>query len=154
VPHMQDFMAPSKMAGGAAGGDGYVNVRRNPPPPLSSLFPRPPTVPPPPMEKYYATTAIFKPLKGPGSERSPCSSNTNTVSSGGGKSSHSHSSSSCGQDHSGIYDDGIGTMNSKVTATMINPYSSGNSSSTSTAAAAAEFQRARTYNFRSYPDNL
>jgi len=106
------------------------------------------------MEKYYATTAIFKPLKGPGSERSPCSSNTNTVSSGGGKSSHSHSSSSCGQDHSGIYDDGIGTMNSKVTATMINPYSSGNSSSTSTAAAAAEFQRARTYNFRSYPDNL
>ncbi|XP_037731519.1 uncharacterized protein LOC119562399 isoform X1 [Drosophila subpulchrella] len=154
VPHMQDFMPSSKMAGGAAGGDGYVNVRRTPPPPLSSLFPRPPTVPPPPMEKYYATTAIFKPLKGPGSERSPCSSNTNTVSSGGGKSSHSHCSSSCGQDHSGIYDDGIGTMNSKVTATMNNPYSSGNSSSTSTAAAAAEFQRARTYNFRSYPDNL
>ncbi|KAI8038185.1 hypothetical protein M5D96_008874 [Drosophila gunungcola] len=146
VPHMQDYMPSSKMGGGGAGGAGYVNVRRTPPPPLSSIFPRPPTVPPPPMEKYYATTAIFKPLKGPGSERSggSGSSNTNTVSSGGGKSSHSHSS----QDHSGIYDDGIGTMNSNATAPMINPYGGGNSS------AAAEFQRARTYNFRSYPDNL
>ncbi|XP_026834385.1 uncharacterized protein LOC6543109 [Drosophila erecta] len=155
VPHMQDYMPSSKMGGGAPGGGGYVNVRRTPPPPLSSIFPRPPTVPPPPMEKYYATTAIFKPLKGPGSERSGCSSNTNTVSSGGGKSSHSHSShcSTGGPDHSGIYDDGIGTMNSKATAPMINPYSSGNSSSAA-AAAAAEFQRARTYNFRSYPDNL
>ncbi|KAH8335765.1 hypothetical protein KR074_001051 [Drosophila pseudoananassae] len=147
VPHMQDYMPSSKM-GVPTGPGGYMNVRRTPPPPLSSIFPRPPTVPPPPMEKYYATTAIFKPLKGPGSERSG-SSNTNTVSSGGGKSSHSHNS----QEHSGIYDDGMGTMNSQSTAPMINPYSSG-SSSAAGAAAAAEFQRARTYNFRSYPDNL
>ncbi|XP_070145230.1 uncharacterized protein [Drosophila kikkawai] len=151
VPHMQDYL-PSSKVGGPGGPGGYVNVRRTPPPPLSSIFPRPPTVPPPPMEKYYATTAIFKPLKGPGSERSAgSSSNTNTVSSGGGKSSHSHNS---GQEHSGIYDDGMGTMNSQSTAPMINPYSSGNSSAAAAAAAAAEFQRARTYNFRSYPDNL
>ncbi|XP_043947525.1 uncharacterized protein LOC108024892 isoform X2 [Drosophila biarmipes] len=157
VPHVQDYMPSSKMAGGAEGGGGYLKVRRTPPPPLSSIFPRPPTAPPPPMEKYYATTTIFKPLKGPGSERSGCSSNTNTVSSGGGKSSLSHSSqcsTSCGRAHSGIYDDGIGTMNSKVATPMINPYSSGNGSSASTAVAAAEFQRARTYNFRSYHDNL
>ncbi|KAH8385750.1 hypothetical protein KR009_002651 [Drosophila setifemur] len=146
VPHMQDYMSSSKLV--SSGGGGYVNVRRTPPPPLSSIFPRPPTVPPPPIEKYYATTAIFKPLKGTGSERSS-GSNTNTVSSGGGKSSHSHIS----QDQNGIYDDGMGTMNSQSTAPMIHPYSSGNSSSAA-AAAAAEFQRARTYNFRSYPDNL
>ncbi|KAH8378402.1 hypothetical protein KR093_011154 [Drosophila rubida] len=150
VPHMQDYMPASKMAN--AGG-GYVNVRRTPPPPLSSIFPRPPTVPPPPMEKYYATTAIFKPIKGGssgvgGGGGGSSSSNTNTVSSGGGKSSHSN------QDQlNGIYgDDGMGTMNSQSTAPMINPYTSGNSAAA--AAAAAEFQRARTYNFRSYPDNL
>lgn len=152
VPHMQDYMPASKMAN--AGG-GYVNVRRTPPPPLSSIFPRPPTVPPPPMEKYYATTAIFKPIKGggsgSGSGSGSSSSNTNTVSSGGGKSSHS---SSHNQDQlNGIYDDGMGTMNSQSTAPMINPYSGGNSAAAA-AAAAAEFQRARTYNFRSYPDNL
>ncbi|KAH8298163.1 hypothetical protein KR018_010084 [Drosophila ironensis] len=156
VPHMQDYMPSSKM-GVAGGPGGYMNVRRTPPPPLSSIFPRPPTVPPPPMEKYYATTAIFKPLKGPGSERSG-SSNTNTVSSGGGKSSHSHNShnSHNSQEHGVLYDDGMGTLNSQSTAPMINPYSSGGggSSSAAGAAAAAEFQRARTYNFRSYPDNL
>ncbi|ALC38374.1 CG34380 [Drosophila busckii] len=142
VPHMQDYMPSTKMANAAGG---YVNVRRTPPPPLSSIFPRPPTVPPPPMEKYYATTAIFKPIKGGGGGGGSNSSNTNTCSSGGGKSSHS----SVAQDQlNGIYDDGMGTMNSQSTAPMINPYSSGNS------AAAAEFQRARTYNFRSYPDNL
>ncbi|KAH8404898.1 hypothetical protein KR222_009664 [Zaprionus bogoriensis] len=161
VPHMQDYMPASKMAN--AGG-GYVNVRRTPPPPLSSIFPRPPTVPPPPMEKYYATTAIFKPIKGAGSGCGSASgsgtgtgsgssgSNTNTVSSGGGKSSHSHSSHNQEQ-LNGIYDDGMGTMNSQSTAPMINPYSGGNCSAAA-AAAAAEFQRARTYNFRSYPDNL
>ncbi|XP_023175026.1 uncharacterized protein LOC111602263 [Drosophila hydei] len=144
VPHMQDYMPASKMAN-AAGVGGYVNVRRTPPPPLSSIFPRPPTVPPPPMEKYYATTAIFKPIKGGSASGG---SNTNTVSSGGGKSSHSN------QDQlNGIYDDGMGTMNSQSTAPMINPYTSGNSAAAA-AAAAAEFQRARTYNFRSYPDNL
>ncbi|XP_068151340.1 uncharacterized protein smal [Drosophila tropicalis] len=147
VPHMQDYMPSTKMANasGVGGGGGYVNVRRTPPPPLSSIFPRPPTVPPPPMEKYYATTAIFKPIKGAGSSVSG-GSNTNTVSSGGGKSNHS-------QEHNGIYDDGMGTMNSQSTAPMINPYSS-NGGGNSAAAAAAEFQRARTYNFRSYPDNL
>ncbi|BFF93412.1 uncharacterized protein DMAD_11272 [Drosophila madeirensis] len=170
VPHMQDYMPSTKMANSGVGvgvgvgvgmGGGYVNVRRTPPPPLSSIFPRPPTVPPPPMEKYYATTAIFKPIKGAGSGLSSGgTSNTNTVSSGGGKSSHSHSSSSANQQqlqqehNNGIYDDGMGTMNSQSTAPMINPYSSGNSSAAAAAAAAAEFQRARTYNFRSYPDNL
>ncbi|EDW37475.1 GL25507 [Drosophila persimilis] len=157
VPHMQDYMPSTKMANSGVGvgvgmGGGYVNVRRTPPPPLSSIFPRPPTVPPPPMEKYYATTAIFKPIKGAGSGLSSSggTSNTNTVSSGGGKSSHSSQ-----QEHNnGIYDDGMGTMNSQSTAPMINPYSSGNGSAAAAAAAAAEFQRARTYNFRSYPDNL
>ncbi|EDW03009.1 GH10729 [Drosophila grimshawi] len=146
VPHMQDYMPATKMANAVGG---YVNVRRTPPPPLSSIFPRPPTVPPPPMEKYYATTAIFKPIKGGGggSSTSGGGSNTNTVSSGGGKSSHSN------QDQlNGIYDDGMGTMNTQSTAPMINPYTSGNSAAA--AAAAADFQRARTYNFRSYPDNL
>ncbi|TDG47247.1 hypothetical protein AWZ03_006378 [Drosophila navojoa] len=129
VPHMQDYMPASKMAN-AAGVGGYVNVRRTPPPPLSSIFPRPPTVPPPPMEKYYATTAIFKPIKG--GSAGGGGSNTNTASSGGGKSSHSN------QDQlNGIYDDGMGTMNSQSTAPMINPYTSGNTSLKLAAAEAA-----------------
>ncbi|XP_073823339.1 smoke alarm isoform X1 [Musca autumnalis] len=142
VPHMQDYM-PSKMSNSTPGG--YVNVRRTPPPPLSSIFPRPPQVPPPPMEKYYATTAIFKPIKG--------HSGSNTMS--------SKASSNLSNEHN--YDDNMGTMNSQSTAPMINPYNTatvgggggsvgagGNPNNAET----MQFQRARTYNFRSYPDNL
>lgn len=145
---MQDYM-PSKMSNSTPGG--YVNVRRTPPPPLSSIFPRPPQVPPPPMEKYYATTAIFKPIKG--------HSGSNTMS--------SKASSNLSNEHN--YDDNMGTMNSQSTAPMINPYNTatvgggnvgtgggvgGAGMNNANNADTMQFQRARTYNFRSYPDNL
>lgn len=156
VPHMQDYM-PTKMSNSTPGG--YVNVRRTPPPPLSSIFPRPPQVPPPPMEKYYATTAIFKPIKGH-------SNGSNTMS--------SKASSNLSNEHN--YDDNMGTMNSQSTAPMINPYNTATvggggggvgvgvgvggmgvgvgGMNNANNADTMQFQRARTYNFRSYPDNL
>lgn len=162
VPHMQDYMPASKISNSAQAG--YVNVRRTPPPPLSSIFPRPPQVPPPPMEKYYATTAIFKPIKGMGAGGAGSGSSgaaSNTMS--------SKASSNLSSEHN--YDDNMGTMNSQSTAPMINAYNSsgvgsgggggggggggaGSGNSNASNSDNMQFQRARTYNFRSYPDNL
>uniref|UniRef100_A0A1A9W2L0 Discoidin domain-containing protein n=1 Tax=Glossina brevipalpis TaxID=37001 RepID=A0A1A9W2L0_9MUSC len=152
VPHMQDYMPASKISNSAQAG--YVNVRRTPPPPLSSIFPRPPQVPPPPMEKYYATTAIFKPIKGMGAGGTGSGSSgaaSNTMS--------SKASSNLSSEHN--YDDNMGTMNSQSTAPMINAYNSsgvgssgGGGNTNASNSDNMQFQRARTYNFRSYPDNL
>lgn len=189
MPHMQEYM-PAKMVNSSGNtsvpmaGVGYVNVRRTPPPPLSSIFPRPPLMPPPPttMEKYYATTAIFKPIKGAANATATATATANSNSAVSGMSSgstvtagsntmSSKASSNLSSEHN--YDDNMGTMNSQSTAPMINPYKSRENTNNSMNShggggsredsgtgisnggdSMQQFQRTRTYNFRSYPDNL